>query len=49
MFNFDGIYLSQGLNPNVVRPKNLDILIREIRKLIIKYKQFYLKTDGKME
>ncbi len=40
MFNFDIIYLSQGLNPNVVRPKSFDILIKNIRKLIVEYKQY---------
>lgn len=39
MFNFDVIYLSQGLNPNVGRPKSFDILIKNIRKLLVEYKK----------
>jgi len=35
MFNFDEIYLSQGLK----RPENFDLLIKDIRKLIIEYKK----------
>ncbi|KPK32394.1 MAG: hypothetical protein AMS24_04320 [Chlamydiae bacterium SM23_39] len=49
MFNFDVMYLSQRLNPNLARPKSFDILVREIRKLILEYKQFYLRTNGKIE
>jgi len=49
MFNFDMIFLNQGLNPNVARPRSFDILVRKIKKLIMEYKQFYLKTDGKTE
>jgi len=39
MFNFDLIFLSQGLKPNVVRPKNFDNLIKTIKSLIIEYKR----------
>lgn len=39
MFNFNMIFLRQGLNPDVSRPKNFDILIRKIRKLITEYKK----------
>ena len=37
MFNFDEIYLRQGLK----RPKNFDLLINDIRKLIIEYKKIF--------
>jgi len=40
MFNFDEIYLSQGFNPNEVRPDDFDILIQEIKKLILEFKNY---------
>ena len=39
MFNFDSIFLSKGLEPSVVRPKNFDNLIKTIKSFIIEYKK----------
>lgn len=48
MFNFDGIlFLSQGLDPNTVRPRNFNQLIRKIKETIIGCKKYYLnKKEG---
>ena len=39
MFNFDLIFLSQVLEPSVVRSKNFDNLIKTIKRFIIEYKK----------
>jgi len=39
MFNFDLIFLRQGLEPNVALPINFDTLVRKIIALIIEYKK----------
>ena len=39
MFNFDLIFISQGLEASVVRPRNFNTLIRKITSVIIEYKK----------